>query len=68
MFKAYNFSIIMAKGIKLDLIIMWHDVISYLNQKRLRKSNADKSDLLDTIGPSESLWVWASQGLLPQCI
>ena len=35
---------------------MWHDVNSYLNPKRLGKSKVDKSDLLDTIGPSESLW------------
>ena len=34
---------------------MWHDVSSYLNQQKIRKLKIDKSDLLDTIGPSESL-------------
>ena len=36
---------------------MWHDVSSYLNQEKfeIRKSKVDKSDLLDTIGPFESL-------------
>ena len=34
---------------------MWHDVSSYLNQQKIRKSKIDKSDLLDTMGPSESL-------------
>ena len=55
--KAYNFSTIIAKGTKMAWIIMLHDVGSYLNQENfeLRKSKVDKSDLLDTIGPSESL-------------
>ena len=34
---------------------MWHDVRSYLNQSKIRKSKIDKSDLLDTIGPLESV-------------
>ena len=54
-FKANNFSIIMTKGIKMAWIIMWHDVSSYLNQSKIRKSKIDKSDLLDTIGPLESV-------------
>ena len=45
----------MTKGIKMAWIIMWHDVSSYLNQSKIRKSKIDKSDLLDTIGPLESV-------------
>ena len=57
-FKANNFSIIMTKGIKMAWIIMWHDVSSYLNQSKIRKSKIDKSDLLDTIGPLESVCIY----------
>jgi hypothetical protein len=35
-FKAYNFSIIMTKGIKMASIIMWHDISSYLNQLKIK--------------------------------
>ena len=35
---------------------MWHHVSSSLNKQKIRKSKVDKSDLLDTFGPSESLW------------
>ena len=41
---------------------MWHDVSSSLNKQKLRKSKVDKSDLLNTFGPSESLcdgWITA---------
>ena len=55
MFKAYNFSIIMTKGIKMAWTIASHDGSSSLNKQKLRKSTVDKSDLLDTFGPSESL-------------
>ena len=47
----------MTKGIKMAWIIMWHDVSSYLNQSKIRKSKIDKSDLLDTIGPLESVCI-----------
>ena len=41
---------------------MWHDVSSSLNKQKHRKSKVDKSDLLNTFGPSESLcdcWITA---------
>ena len=45
---------------------MWHDVSSYLNQKKRIKTKVDKSDLLDTIGPLESLWEGRMWWVLPK--